>query len=788
MHCNFSFYQVLDTEMYSNTGGQSSKSTQKGTVLKFAQSGKKEMKKDLGMMAMTYGNVYVASIAIGANYNQSVQAIREAEAYDGPSLLLCYSPCIDWGIDMQYQMESQRIAVDSGYWKLYRYDPRLAAQGKVPLQLDSAKIKSDVKKFLETQNRFKQLLRKDKKKATEYFEDLSVSLHQSHEDLKRKSMDNFELLDHLKAMLGEATTGERALVLYASETGTAADVAKMFQAELKRRNVRAKCQAMDDYDFDNLPNENKVFMIAATCGQGEFPDNSKAFLKAISNPALPSDWLANTQFAVFALGDTAYVYYNKVGKDFDDRFAELGAQRLVPVGLANEKDDEKWETAWTEWVPELYGELQLESPKEELPPPTFIVKVESHASTSLSAETDIVLPAGAKLVPMKKAELLSPEGYERDIRHFELDLSETSVTYNLGDSLGIWPWNKKEHVEEFVAWYKMNLHDMISVEDPTDSEKLPSVLSVEQAFTQVLDIFGRPSRRFYELLTLLAKDPKEVEEIKHLMSKDGKEDFKAFLKETPNYFDLMKKWPSAQVPLDYLLEYVPLIKPRLYSIASAPETDGDTMQLCIVADDWYTPSGKYCHGLTTRYLRGLAPSDKHPVPIAARVNTASFTLPANPQVPMILVALGTGIAPCRALIRDRITAGERGEAMGPMGLFFGVRNRASEYSYGEDWDSLHDDGKGPLTVLAPAFSRDQKEKIYVQHRLQDHSALIYDWIVKQNGYYLLCGPGGPPCAASKQAVIDAITEHGAADGFTKEKAEQYVTDMQISGRFNEEVW
>jgi len=780
---------VLDTEMYSNTGGQSSKSTQKSTVLKFAQSGKKEMKKDLGTMAMTYGNVYVASVALGANYNQCVQAIREAESYEGPSLILCYAPCIDWGIDMQYQMESQRIAVDSGYWKLYRYDPRLALQGKPPMQLDAAKIKSDVKKYLETQNRFKQLLRKDKEKAKTYFSELAESLTQQHEEMKRKSMDNYELLDHLKGLLGETSTGDKCLILYASETGTAAEVSKMFQAELKRRNVRAKCMAMDDYDFENLPNETKVFMIGATCGQGEYPDNSKAFRKALMNPALPADWLKDTKFAVFSLGDTAYVYYNKVGKDFDQRMAELGAQRLVPVGLANEKDDEKWETAWTEWVPDLYGELQLETPKEELPPPSFIVKVQDNAETSLAPETDIIVPPGAKLVPMNVSKLLSPEDYERDIRHFEFDLSKTTVSYNLGDSLGIWAWNSKDNVNAFLEFYGMKATDVISIQDTTDSGKLPEVVTGEQAFAQILDLFGRPSRRFYGLLAMLAKDPAHAAEIQHLMSKEGKEDFKAFLKETPSYFDLMKKWDSAKVPLDLLLEYVPNIKPRLYSIASAPETDGDTLQLCIVADDWYTPSGKYCHGLTTRYLRDLRPTEGAPVPVAARVNTASFTLPANPQVPMILVALGTGIAPCRALIRDRLTAGEKGAEMGPMGLFFGVRNRATEYSYGpEEWDPLHDGGKGPLTVLAPAFSRDQKEKIYVQHRLAEHSELIYDWIVKQNGYYLLCGPGGPPCAASKQAIIDAIAKHGAADGFTKEKAEQYVTDMQISGRFNEEVW
>jgi len=316
------------------------------------------------------------------------------------------------------------------------------------------------------------------------------------------------------------------------------------------------------------------------------------------------------------------------------------------------------------------------------------------------------------------------------------------------------------------------------------------VMTAEQLFVQVLDVLGRPNRRFYEMSMLNAKDPKEAGEIKYLMSKEGKQAFKELLKETPTFFDLMKKWPSTKLSLEYLVEFVPPVKPRLYSIASSPEADGDNLHLCIVAEDWTTPSGRYRHGLTTGFLRHLAPAAGAPVPVAARVNAASFSLPSSHTQPIILVALGTGIAPCRAVIRERMHAkNTQGLPIGPMSLFFGIRHRASEYSYGEtEWDVLHANGKGPLTVLANAFSRDQKEKIYVQHRLNEHSAMIYDWIVKQNGYYLLCGPSGPPCAASRQAIVNAIAKHGVADGFTKESAEQYVTDMQISGRFNEEVW
>ncbi len=128
---------VLDTEVYSNTGGQASKSTPRGAVAKFAARGKSMPKKDLGMLAMAYGNVYVARVAMGANDQQTLHAFLEAEAYDGPSLIIAYSHCIAHGIDMRKGLEQQRLAVQSGYWPLYRYNPALADEGKNPLTIDS---------------------------------------------------------------------------------------------------------------------------------------------------------------------------------------------------------------------------------------------------------------------------------------------------------------------------------------------------------------------------------------------------------------------------------------------------------------------------------------------------------------------------------------------------------------------------------------------------------------------------------------------------------------------------
>jgi pyruvate-ferredoxin/flavodoxin oxidoreductase len=150
---------VLDTEVYSNTGGQSSKSTPTAAVAKFAAAGKKTRKKDLGMMAMSYGYVYVAQIAMGANMNQTIKAITEAENYKGPSLIIAYSPCINHGIrtGMGTSIMEEKKAVESGYWHLYRYNPELKEQGKNPFILDSKEPSKEYKDFLKGEVRYTQL-------------------------------------------------------------------------------------------------------------------------------------------------------------------------------------------------------------------------------------------------------------------------------------------------------------------------------------------------------------------------------------------------------------------------------------------------------------------------------------------------------------------------------------------------------------------------------------------------------------------------------------------------------
>jgi pyruvate-ferredoxin/flavodoxin oxidoreductase len=176
---------VLDTEVYSNTGGQASKSTPTGSVAKFASSGKKTSKKDLGRMAMTYGYVYVASVAMGANMNQCLKAFIEAESYPGPSMIIAYSPCINHGIDMSKSQAEEKLAVDTGYWILYRFNPLLAKEGKNPFQLDSKEPKLEYDAFLKNEVRYRTLLQQYPEIAKDLFAQAAVESRKRYQTYKK---------------------------------------------------------------------------------------------------------------------------------------------------------------------------------------------------------------------------------------------------------------------------------------------------------------------------------------------------------------------------------------------------------------------------------------------------------------------------------------------------------------------------------------------------------------------------------------------------------------------------
>jgi sulfite reductase (NADPH) flavoprotein alpha-component len=462
----------------------------------------------------------------------------------------------------------------------------------------------------------------------------------------------------------------------------------------------------------------------------------------------------------------------------------------METGLADDQGEGGLEGAWEEWKPNLYNFVDAAPPPETLPPESHMLQVMTAVAAKeagVEATTEY-LPDGAKMTPLTKAELMTPVDYDRDIRHFEFDLEGLNMPYGMGDSLGIWPRNKKEDVDIALNYFGLFEDDVIQLEDVAHSRPknpLPKSLTAKCLFEQVLDLFGKPKRRFYEMMATLAEDETEKADLQRLLSAEGKEDLNSMTKvETVNHMDVLRMFPKTRPSVAQLLDYVPDIRPRLYSIASATRLHGeDKLHLLIVADDWTTPNGVYKHGLCTQFLRALEATPEEPVTMCTRVNPAAVLYPEDLTVPLILSGLGTGLAPLRAALEERVAAKQEGEEVGPVALFFGSRHEKEEFPYGDEFKKYVE--MGVLTKLCTAFSRDQAHKIYVQDRVKEEAAMIYDFLITQNGNFYYCGTGGSAVDQIQEAVEGAFVSEG---GMTPQEAKDLVTDMRIKGRYNVESW
>jgi len=781
---------VLDTEGYSNTGAQISKATPTGAIMKMASGGNAANKKDLGAIAMMHENAYVASVSLSADVNQTVKAFKEAEAYNGPSIIIAYATCVDWGHRHgDKAMVLQQVqAVDSGYWPLYRYHPDKAGKDGSGFELDNKRISDKAMvDMLGHENRFTSLQRS----APEYAKLLQGAMVENagmrHEQRKRRSMNDEDLLEYLKKSMGEQVTGERVTILYGTDTGNAEIVAKNFQFEMKRRGMRAKCMALNDFAIPDLPDESRVLAFVSTAGQGEMPKSAVKFWQDMETflETAPADFMKDTQFAVFGLGDSSYVFYNEAAKKVDAAFEKLGGQRVHELGLGDDQHAARFDTALEDWGPDFFDSIEAPPAPEELTPPSHLVEVlqAEHPKYALGAQA--YEPHGSVPVRMTLKRSTVPEGYERAIDHFEFDLTGSGLSYGQGDSLGVWPSSDPAQVAMCLEALGLKGDEVLHVQ-PVDSNRsvpLPEVISARTLFSEVLDIGGWPKRRFYEMLKLCATEPAEQEELRLLCSREGKAEYQSYAAESYTYAELLQKFPSARPSVGTLLDYVPDIQPRLYSIASSSRMRGDDeCHLCIIKNEWTATSGRNRVGLSTRWMCDELEPATEGLELRGCVHPSAVTMPETHKTPLVMVALGTGIAPMRAFIEERASAKRAGEDCGQMALFFGARNRA-EYSYEREFDEYKQEGV--LNHIVLALSREQKEKIYVTHRLQQEKQLIYELIHQQDGNLYLCGPGGAVPPQVRKAVVDAIRDCG---GHSEEYAEQYVQDMQIGGRYNVEAW
>ncbi|KAH8803276.1 hypothetical protein F5884DRAFT_502771 [Xylogone sp. PMI_703] len=325
-------------------------------------------KKDIGLYAMNFGNAYVASVAVYSSYTQVLEAMIEADKFNGPSVVLAYLPYFKEDDTPLTVLRETKKAVDLGYWPLYRWNPHNEVMGEPNFSLDSERIKKELKEFLDRENHLTMLVKKHPEFAASLSQDYGTEVRAIQ---KRKAKDAYNQL--LEGLFGAPLT-----ILFASDNGNAQSLAKRLGTRGKARGLKTIVMAMEDYPIEDLPNEENIVFLTSTAGQGEFPQNGRPFWDAIKdNTELD---LASVNYSVFALGDSHYwprkedkVYYNKPGKDLDRVLANLGGKRLADIGLGDDQDPDAFQTGYQVWEPLIWQALgvdKVEGLPDEPPPIT----------------------------------------------------------------------------------------------------------------------------------------------------------------------------------------------------------------------------------------------------------------------------------------------------------------------------------------------------------------------------------------------------------------------------------
>uniref|UniRef100_A0A8C2SL75 NADPH-dependent diflavin oxidoreductase 1 n=1 Tax=Capra hircus TaxID=9925 RepID=A0A8C2SL75_CAPHI len=550
----------------------------------------------------------------------------------------------------------------------------------------------------------------------------------------------------------------RLLVLFGSQTGTAQDVSERLGREARRRQLSCRVEALDSYPVVNLINEPVVIFVCATAGQGDPPDNMKSFWRFIFRRSLPSTALRQMDFAVLGLGDSSYKLHR--------RLLQLGGSALLPVCLGDDQHELGPDAAIDPWLQDLWEKvlgphpvpLNLDLSPPGVPwPSKFTLQFLKDTPTSGPEElcvagTDPQGPPSELqpfLAPMVSNQRVTGPSHFQDVRLIEFDISGSGMSFVAGDVVLIQPENTASHVQQFCQVLGL---------DP------------EQHFTLQPREPGEPPRpRHSHCGQGLASGPGRLAAVRVALPAE------AALPLPPQ---VLCDFPhtAAAIPPDYLLDLLPLIRPRAFSIASSLRAHPSRLQILVAVVQYRTRLREPRRGLCSSWLASLDPV-QGPVRVPLWVRSGGLTFPKTPDVPVIMVGPGTGVAPFRAVIQERVAQGETGNV-----LFFGCRRRDQDFYWEAEWEQLQ--ARGCLTLVT-AFSREQEQKLYVQHRLRALGPLVWELLDGRGAHFYLAGNAKYMPADVCDTLLSIFREEGGLSG---PDATAYLAQLQRTRRFQTETW
>ncbi|RXN10346.1 NADPH-dependent diflavin oxidoreductase 1 [Labeo rohita] len=475
------------------------------------------------------------------------------------------------------------------------------------------------------------------------------------------------------------------LVLYGSQTGTAQDTAERIGRQAQRRRMRVRVEALDSYNVANLISESLVVFVCATTGQGDPPDNMKKFWRFLFRKSLPADSLCRLDCAVLGLGDSSYPKFNFVAKKLHKRLLQLGANMLLPVGLADDQHDlgpdgviDPWLISFWQKTLSLYPPPAGLAPlreEEKLPPRYvfhFLDEVPDKQTEHLQTPENKAPPTPLQPFPARVVfnQRVTHPSHFQDVRHIEFDITGSNIQYGAGDVVMMRPCNAAEDVEQFCQLLKLDPECYFTL-TPTDSStvavpaRLPQPCSVRFLVEQFLDISAVPRRSFFELLATFATNELEREKLLEFSSAQGQDALHSYCN-----------------------------RPRRTALEQHP----NRIQILLAVVEYKSMLLKPRKGLCSSWLASLDPS-KGDVYVPLWVKKGSLSFPQDPDTPVIMVGPGTGVAPFRSAIQERAAQGKMANV-----LFFGCRSESKDFYCQSEWEEKVQAGQ---MILVTAFSRDQ---------------------------------------------------------------------------------
>jgi sulfite reductase (NADPH) flavoprotein alpha-component len=537
-------------------------------------------------------------------------------------------------------------------------------------------------------------------------------------------------------------------ILYGSQTGNAEKLAEKLHKQLSEAGFAPSLQSMGSYKARQLKRESYLFIIVSTHGEGDPPDNAEVFYELLHSKKAPK--LEGLRFSVLALGDSSYEHFCKTGRDFDVCLDALGGQRL-----SDRVDcDVDYDDAADAWITGIVKALS-----EEFSTPVTVTAGSGVLAQAAAANYSRRNPFPATLLENLK---ITGRGSSKDVRHIELSLEGSSLSFEPGDSLGIIPGNCPELVAEFIE--AVGLDSKVVISDAKgEAVTLEDALSHDYEITTI-------TRPFLEKYATFA----ESRELGRLLQEENRVQLRDFIYGR-EIIDVVRNYPLPGITADQLVSLLRKLPPRLYSIASSYRANADEVHLTIAVVR-YQSHGRRRKGVATTFLAERVPEDGI-VPVYVDSNK-NFRLPEDPNTPIIMVGPGTGVAPFRAFLEER----EVIEAYGKNWLFFGDRRFHTDFLYQQEWLDYRKNGL--LTRIDVAFSRDEEKKTYVQHRMLENSYELYAWL-EEGAYFYVCGDAERMAPDVHEALLTIIEKEGRV---SREKAVEYMRGLQQGRRYQRDVY